>query len=103
MQIHRVGSPPRPTRRHPVKETSTVADTAFSTDRTAVATGGASPRGIGRREVADRPASAAQQVFDEPAHVAVPGVDDFPADLFAVAPLAPVWVAAAETVRLFDL
>jgi len=26
-------------------------------------------------------------LFDEPAHVAVPGVDDFPADLFAVAPL----------------
>lgn len=42
-------------------------------------------------------------LFDEPAHVAVPGVDDFPADLFAVAPLPRVWLAAAEAVPLFDL
>jgi len=42
-------------------------------------------------------------LFDEPAHVAVPGVDDFPADLFAVAPPTPVQVAAAEAVPLFDL
>jgi len=42
-------------------------------------------------------------LFDEPARVAVPGVDDFPADLFAVPPLTPVWVAAAEAVPLFDL
>jgi len=33
----------------------------------------------------------------------VPGVDDFPADLFAVPPLTRVWVAAAEAVPLFDL
>ncbi len=42
-------------------------------------------------------------LFDEPDRVAVPGVDDFPADLFAVAPLTRVWLAAAEAVPLFDL
>lgn len=42
-------------------------------------------------------------LFAEPPHVPVLGVDDFPADLFAVPPLTPGWTAAAETVPLFDL
>ncbi len=42
-------------------------------------------------------------LFAEPPHLPVIGVDDFPADLFAVPPPAPGWAAAAETVPLFDL
>jgi hypothetical protein len=40
-------------------------------------------------------------LFEEPARVPAAGIDEFPADLFAVPPLAPVW-ASVETVPLFD-
>ena len=40
-------------------------------------------------------------MFDEPTRVPAAGIDEFPADLFAVPPLAPVW-GAVETVPLFD-
>ncbi len=42
-------------------------------------------------------------LFAEPRHVPVPGVDEFPADLFAVPPTTPMWAAAARTISLFDL
>lgn len=41
-------------------------------------------------------------LFEEPAHMPVVVIDEFPADLFGVPPLAPMW-AAAPTVPLFDL
>lgn len=40
-------------------------------------------------------------LFEEPTRVPAAGIDEFPADLFAVPPLPPVW-AAVETVPLFD-
>ena len=40
-------------------------------------------------------------LFTEPTRVPAAGIDEFPADLFAVPPLAPAW-AAVETVPLFD-
>jgi len=44
-------------------------------------------------------------LFEEPPHVPIAAIDDFPADLFAVPLLTPAWAptAAAETVPLFEL
>ena len=43
-------------------------------------------------------------LFDEPEHIPVTGIDDFPADLFAVPPHIPTSTAAAAHTRpLFDL
>ena len=42
-------------------------------------------------------------LFAEPPHTPVSGIDDFPADLFAVPPQGPGWGAAVQTMPLFDL
>lgn len=42
-------------------------------------------------------------LFAEPEHTPVTGIDDFPADLFAVPPHSPGTAAAAHTQPLFDL
>lgn len=42
-------------------------------------------------------------LFGEPTHQPVRGIDEFPADLFAVPPAVPRWTTAADTISLFDL
>ena len=75
--------------------------------RDALAVGPHSPAALSRvleRVLADGfPMVDVLPLFAHPPRVSIVGVDDFPADLFAVQSLPMGWTAAVESVPLFDL
>ncbi len=75
--------------------------------RTAITAGPTSPHmlaGVLARVLAEGfPMVNVLPLFAEPEHTPVTGIDDFPADLFAVPPHVPASAAAADTRPLFNL